>query len=157
MKSARAIPAVVLLFPLLLLLGACTATVTVEVSQAEVAKAVADGLADSKLSALQVDLQDGYIDVRAEKQHPDGSGTDSLAFRLDLGVSDGHLTATISQAQLNGQPVEADKVAAWNERIAERLERAARRRPNSALQSVAITNDKLTMSWQVTVPRGTQD
>ena len=157
MKSAKVILAAVLLVPLILVLASCTATVTVEVSEAEIAKAIADGLADSELSALQVNLQDGYIDVRAEKEHPDGSGTDSLVFRLDLGVSDGHLTATISNALLNGAPIDEEQVAVWNERIAERLERAARRRPNSTLQAVTITADELTMSWQVTVQRGAQD
>lgn len=157
MKSTKVILSVVLLVPLILVLASCTATLTVEVSEAEIAKAIAEGLADSELSDLQVDLQDGYIDVRAEKEHPDGSGTDSLTFRLDLGVSDGHLTATISNAQLNGEPIDEEQVALWNERIAERLERAARRRPNSTLQAVTITADKLTMSWQVTVQRGAQD
>ena len=157
MKSAKVILAAVLLVPLILVLASCTATVTVEVSEAEIAKAIADGLADSELSALQVNLQDGYIDVRAEKEHPDGSGTDSLVFRLDLGVSDEHLTATISNARLNGAPIDEEQVAVWNERIAERLERAARRRPNSTLQAVTITADELTMSWQVTVQRGAQD
>jgi hypothetical protein len=157
MKSTKVILAVVLLVPLILVLASCTATVTVEVSEAEIAKAIAEGLADSELSALQVDLQDGYIDVRAEKEHPDGSGTDSLVFRLDLGVSNGHLTATISKALLNGEPIDEEQVAVWNERIAERLERAARRRPNSVLSAVTITADKLTTSWQVTVQRGAQD
>lgn len=157
MKSAKVILVAVLLVPTILMLASCTATVSVEVSEAEIAQAVAEGLADSELSALQVDLQNGYIDVRAEKEHPDGSGTDSLAFRLDLGVSDGHLTATISNALLNGKPIDAEQVAVWNERIAERLERSARRRPNSVLSAVTITPAGLTMSWQVTVQRGGQD
>ena len=61
-----------------------------------------------------------------------------LTFRLDLGVSHGHLAATIRDARLNNQPIDEQRVATWNERIANRLERASRRNPNSTLQAVRI-------------------
>lgn len=137
-----------------LVLTACTMSVNTEVSEAEIAEAIAEALPDWELDRLEVDLQDGYILVRGEKDHPDGSGTDNLSFRLDLGVSDGHLTATISQAQHNGVPLDQEQVERWNERIAERLERVARRRPNTTLQSVTVSTDKIVMTWQVTVNRG---
>ena len=139
-----------LVIVLVLAVSACTATVGVEVTEAEIAQAILDGLADSEMDKLEVDLQEGYILVRAEKEHPDGSGADNLSFRLDLGVSDGQLTASISEAQYNGEPIEEEKVALWNERIAERLERAARRRPNSELQSVTVDGEKIAMTWRVT-------
>ncbi|MBN1485159.1 MAG: hypothetical protein JXA37_10585 [Chloroflexia bacterium] len=139
-----------------LALSACTATMSVEVSQEEIRQAIAEGLADSKLDDLELELQDGYVLVRAEKEHPDGSGTDSLNFRLDLGVSDGRLTATISEAQHNGAPIDEEQVAQWNERIAERLERATKRRPNSELQSVTVSADKIVVTWSVTVRRAAE-
>jgi hypothetical protein len=137
-----------------LVLAACTMSVSTEVSEAEIAEAIAESIDDWELDNLEVDLQDGYILVRAEKEHPDGSGTDSVSFRLDLGVSDSHLSATISQAQHNGAPMDQERVERWNERIAERLERIAQRRPNTTLQSVKVSTDKIVMNWQVTVNRG---
>jgi hypothetical protein len=78
---------------------------------------------------------------------------DTLTFRLDLGVSDGFLTATVSNAQIDGVPVEQDRVTLWNERIANRLAKAGQRRANSTLQSVSISSDAVTMVWRVETAR----
>jgi hypothetical protein len=82
-----------------------------------------------------------------------GDVVDALTFRLDLGVSDGHLTATISGAKVNDHPFDEERVAVWNQRIAERLERVGKRNPDSTLQEVTVTSDALEMVWGVETAR----
>jgi len=120
-----------------------------EILQAEIEAAISDPL----IRDFTVDLHEGYVAVSAERARVSGDQTDTLTFRLDLGVSDGHLTATVSEVQLNGRPVEEARVAVWNERIANRLERAGRRNPDSALQAVTVTPDALKMVWCIETPR----
>jgi hypothetical protein len=113
--------------------------------QSELKAAIADPLVED----FTVDLNDGYILVSGERRRAMSDDVDTLSFRLDLGVSDGHLSATISGAELNGRPIEEARVAIWNERIATRLERWGKRHPDGTLQSVTISGDSLTMVWQV--------
>jgi hypothetical protein len=145
-----------------LLLGACsvqargnpreTMTVEGQVTEAELQGIINESLADPLIRSFTADMREGYTTVTAERERLDGSATDTLTFRLDLGVSGGHLTASISDARLNGNPIDEPRVALWNERIANRLERAAGRHPNSTLQSVTISGDVATMVWQYTNP-----
>lgn len=120
------------------------------VTEAELQQIINESIADPLIRSLVADMREGYVLVSCERERLDGSAVDTFTFRLDLGVSEGHLTAVISDARLNGQPVEEPRVALWNERIANRLERAAGRHPNSTLQSVAVGGDAVTMVWQVT-------
>ncbi len=146
-----------------LLLGACSVeargnpresmTVEGQVTEAELQEIIDESIADPLIRSLIADMREGYVFVTAERERLDGSATDTLTFRLDLGVGDGHLTASISDARVNGSPVDEPRVALWNERIANRLERAAGRHPNSTLQSVTIGGDIITMVWQYTNPR----
>jgi len=98
-------------------------------------------------------MQSSHIDVNGTRKRLNSDQTDTLTFRLDLGVSDGHLTATISNALLDGQTIGADRVANWNERIANRLENFGKRRPNSRLQSVSVTSETIEMLWRVETAR----
>jgi hypothetical protein len=117
--------------------------------QVEIKAAIADPLVQD----LTVDLKSGYIDVSGTRKRLNSDQTDKLTFRLDLGVSDGHLTATISNAELDGYPIEADRVNLWNERIATRLENLGSRRSNSSLQSVSVTSEEIKMIWRVETAR----
>jgi len=162
MRAKQLILMLVLLVVGGLALGACSVnvrgnldeslTVESQTTEAELQQWIDEAIADPLMRAFTVDMRDGHIYVSAERERYGGGQTDTLAFRLDLGVGDGHLTAAISDAQLNGQPVEEGRVALWNERIANRLERGGRRYPNSTLQSVAVGGDVVTMVWDV-VPR----
>jgi len=124
-------------------------SMTAESLQAEIQAAIADPL----IEELTVQLQSSYIDVNGTRKRLNSDQTDTLTFRLDLGVSDGHLTATISNALLDGQTIGADRVANWNERIANRLENFGKRRPNSRLQSVSVTSETIEMLWRVETAR----
>jgi hypothetical protein len=121
--------------------------------QDEIEAAIADPL----MRDLTADLRNGYILVSAERERVMSDETDTMTFRLDLGVSDGHLTATISDAQLNALPIEEERVAVWNERIATKLERSGRRNPDSTLQAVTISDDALTMVWRIETWRSRGD
>jgi hypothetical protein len=110
-------------------------------------------LADPLIKDIQVELHTGYIEVRGERQRPDGSQDDTLGFRLELGVDDGELTATISEATLDGKPLDPQRVATWNKKITNRLDRASQRHPNATLQTVSVTNSELRMTWRVETAR----
>jgi hypothetical protein len=128
-----------------------TLNVQTSMTQQELQSAIQSSLADPLITSLTVQLQSGYILVTARRQRVnDASRTDTLAFRLDLAVSNGHLTASVSNAQLDGAAVEQSRVNVWNQTIASRLEKLGQRHPNAALQSVVVTPDSLTMTWQVT-------
>jgi hypothetical protein len=124
-----------------------------EAIQAEIEAAIADPL----MREFEADLNSGYILVSAERERVSSDVTDTLTFRLDLGISDGHLTATISDTRLDGIPVSEEHEAVWNERIATQLERAGQRNPDSSLQAVTITEDDITMLWRVETWRSRDD
>jgi N-acetylglutamate synthase/N-acetylornithine aminotransferase len=110
-------------------------------------------LADPRISNLSVDLENGYIQVNGEYKRQNGSGTDALSFRISLGVSDGRLTAAISNAKLNAIPIEEERVSLWNERLAEGFSKAGQKNENSTLQDVTISGEAVTMVWRVETER----
>jgi len=142
-----------------LLLSACQANITrnedgslrVETSMTETAlqTEITAALSDPLIQSVTVDLKSGYMLVSGVRKRLNSDQTDSLTFRLDLGVRDGFLTAVVSNALIDGVPVEAERVALWNERIANRLEKAGQRRANSSLQSVSINSEAVTLVWRV--------
>lgn len=163
MKTKKFVTMLGLLIVMIVTVSACSldiernpdGSLTVESSmteaslQAELEAAMADPL----MRDFTADLREGYVFVSAERERIGSDETDTMTFRLDLGVSNGHLTATISEVQLNGLPIEEARVAVWNERIATKLERAGQRNPNSTLQAVAISQDALTMVWRIETAR----
>ena len=78
---------------------------------------------------------------------------DQLTFRLDLGARDGSLTAAISDVKINGKAANPDYVSVWNERLANRLQNAGRRNPDSTLQSVTITGNAVEFVWRIETAR----
>jgi len=153
----------ILLLAFVLILSACrgdiarssdvSLSVDTTVSQQELQDAVTASIADPLIKDLTVSLQSGYILVTGQRQRlNDSSKTDTLNFRLDLGVSNGQLTATISNATLDGVPVEQNRVDHWNQTIASRIVIIGKKRPNSNLQSVNITTEAVSMSWTVSKP-----
>jgi hypothetical protein len=149
------------------LLGACSAnlernpdgslrletTMQEESLQDEIAIAIADPL----MRDFSVELHAGYIAVSAERGRAVGDKTDTVNFRLDLGVQDGHLTAVISDALLNDVPLDSAYVDVWNERMATQLERAGKQNANSSLQAFEVSTDSLTMIWRIETWRSRGD
>ncbi len=121
------------------------------ISQKELQSAIDSSLADPLITKRDVDLKSGYILVTGQRKRAnDPAKTDTLSFRLDLGVSGGQLTAAVSNAQLDGIPIEQSWVSAWNRAIADRIANLSQQRPNTTLKSVSVTPASVTMTWQVT-------
>lgn len=120
------------------------------VSQPELQEVVTASIADPLIKQLSVSFQSGYVLVTGQRQRlNDASKTDTLSLRLDLGISNGQLTATVSNAQLDGIPVEQNRVDHWNQTIANRITIIGKKRPNSTLEMVSITPDSIDMTWKV--------
>lgn len=160
---SRSFPLILVAF--FLLLGALTSacqfnvarngdgslTAETSLSQAELQSEISAALSDPLIQNVTVSLQTGYLLVNGERQRlNDATKTDVLTFRLDLGVSQGQLTATISEAQLDGQTLDAQRVAHWNETIASRLQKLGQRRPNAALQTVTVSPEAVSLTWLIT-------
>ena len=125
----------------------------VDLPESTIQEEIAAALDDPLITDLQADLRPGYIFVTAERKRVMIDDTDLLSFRLDLGTKDGHLTAVISDAKINDEPVDEAYVDVWNERLAKRLESAGKRNPDSSLQSVSVSDDALNFIWRVETPR----
>jgi hypothetical protein len=150
-----------LLIVSMFLLSACRAnisrndngslTVETTITQQELQDVVSASIADPLVKNVTVSLQSGYVLVSGERQRlNDSSKSDALTFRLDLGVSNGGLTCSISNAQLDGKPIEQNRVDNWNQTIANRISRIGQKNQNSTLQSVTITPSTVMMTWIVT-------
>ncbi|MEP6895244.1 MAG: hypothetical protein ABI986_06525 [Chloroflexota bacterium] len=129
--------------------GSLTAETTI--SQQELQTAISSAIADPLVKNITVSLQSGYVLVTGERQRlNDASKTDILSFRLDLGVSNGQLSSSISNALLDGKPLEQNRVDNWNQTIANRISKIGQKNPNTTIQSVNVTSAAVTMTWKVT-------
>ena len=149
-----------LLVTLLFLTSACKAniarnddgsfTVDTTITQQELQEAISAAIADPLVQDLQVSLQSGYVSVIGNRQRlNDAAKTDALSFRLDLSVSNGQLIASVSDAQIDNSPIDQARVDNWNQTIANRLSKIGQRNENNILQSVNITPEIVTMTWNV--------
>ncbi len=118
---------------------------TEEALQTQIDLAIVDPL----IKDFSVEFQNGYTMVSAVRKRAVSDVTDDMSFRLDLGVQDGHLTAEISAAEINDFPFDPKIVAAWNEGLAAKLEKDAKRNPDSSLQQVLVDFDGITMVWRI--------
>lgn len=127
-----------------------TATVETAITQTQLQEVISSSIADPLIQSLTVSLQPGYVSVTGERQRlNDASKTDIMSFRLDLGVSNGELTASVSDAQIDGVAIEQNRVDNWNQTIANRLSLIDGKTGKATLQSVSITPEQVTMTWLV--------
>ncbi|HCR70648.1 MAG TPA: hypothetical protein DIW23_04315 [Anaerolineae bacterium] len=144
-----------------LLLSACNAniqrnddgsfTVETTIGQQELQDIISSSIADPLVQDITVSLQNGYVLVSGTRQRlNDSSKTDTMSFRLDLGVSNGNLTASISNAQIDNYAIDEARISNWNQTIANRLSNFGGRSENAILQSVSITASEVKMIWNVT-------
>lgn len=131
--------------------GDGTADVETTVTQQELQKAINEGIADPLIQELTVSLKSGYMLVSGTRQRlKDPNKSDTLSFRLDLGVSNNQLTATISKAQFDGFTVEQNRLNLWNSTIANKIAKLAQKSPNSTLKTVSVSPNAVIMVWNVT-------
>jgi hypothetical protein len=127
--------------------------VDVNLPEATIQDEIDQGLNDPLIKDLNADLREGYIFVTADRKRVESDVVDQLTFRLDLGVKDGNLTAAISEVQINGKAADPAYVDVWNQRLANRLEKAGRRNPDATLQSVTISGDAVKFVWRIETAR----
>ena len=119
-------------------------------TQAQLQEVISSSIADPLIQDLSVSLQNGYVSVTGIRQRlNDSSKTDTMSFRLDLGVSNGELTASISDAQIDGTAIEQNRVDNWNQTIANRISKIGGGNRNATLQSVSVTPEQVTLIWIV--------
>jgi len=126
-------------------------SVETTITQQELQEAISAAIADPLITNVTVTLQSGYVSVSANHQRlNDASKTDTLSFRLDLSVSNGQLLASITDAQIDGFAIEQNRVDNWNQTIANRLSNFGKRSEKASLQSVSVTPEIVTMTWNAT-------
>lgn len=152
---------IVLFSAFMFLLSACKANISrnrdgsldveTTMSQQQLQEAITAAIADPLIKEINVSLQSGYVLVSGTRTRQNDAGkTDTLTFRLDLGVSNGQPTASISNAQLDGKPIDQSRVDHWNQTLASRIALLSQKNPNSTLKSVSVSPSAVTMTWNVT-------
>ena len=125
-------------------------TVETKISQQELQDVISASIADPLVTNVTVSLQSGYALVTGQRKRlNDTSKTDSLTFRLDLSVSNGQPSATITGAQIDGVLIEQNRVDNWNQTMANRLANFGSRSKNATLQAISVTPEQVTMTWNV--------
>ena len=125
-------------------------TVDTTITQQELQEAISAAIADPLVQDLQVTLQSGYVSVIGTRHRlNDASKTDALSFRLDLSVRNGQLIASVSDAQIDNTPLDQARVDNWNQTISNQMTKIGQRNENNILQSVSITPEIVTMTWNV--------
>lgn len=117
------------------------------IDEADIATEIGLGIGQGQ--DVTVDLRDGYAVIDATGPSKSGRRTDTVSFRLDLFVLEDHLGAAVTDAVWNGIDVPQELVEIWNGELAAELEDAAREHPDSTLQSVQITEDRLRFVFRV--------
>ena len=156
MKSTKRLSIFLLIFTVLL--SACernvsrngdgSADVETVVTQQELQDAITASIVDPLIKELTVTLESGYVLVSGTRERlNDPSKTDTLSFRIDLGVSNGQLTSTISEAQFDGFTIEQNRLDLWNTTIANKITNLASKSPNSEMKSVSVTPEAVTLVW----------
>jgi hypothetical protein len=130
--------------------GKGTFQVESSLTGAQIQTAIQNSLADPSVQSLTASLQDGYILVSGQHKRTNGTGTDNLTFRLDLGVSDGHLAAVVSNVQVDNFTAGPEVLQSWNQKLTDGLTRIGQRSAHSTLQSVSVTSQAVTFVWIVT-------
>jgi len=120
------------------------------ITQQELQEAISAAIADPLIKDVIASLQNGYVLVSGTRERlNDSSKTDTLKFRLDLSVSNGHLTTSISNATLDGVAIEQNRIDHWNQTISNRIGIIRNKSPNTTLKSASITTSAVTMTWTV--------
>ncbi len=129
--------------------GSLTATTSIGGAELESELELALSFGGSQVQELELDLNEGSIDVWLERQRKDGEQVDELSFTLELSAEDGGLVAELSEVEINGEPATEEMVERMSQRIADRLARYKENHPRRSLQSVSVSADSVTMVWRI--------
>lgn len=107
-----------------------------------------------QIVGLQLEPRDGYIYVHADTVQIQGvTGTD-VSFNLELGVSNGLLTAQIKDLQVNNNSFDTSQFDQFNQMIADNLSQFSEMTDRATLESVAVTTDGIKMVWILNTSTG---
>ncbi len=144
-----------------LVLGACSIDVErnadgslqieTVLTEDSLANEIAKGIDDPDVESMTVDMKNGYalVEVIGKSDRAFGEGKDTISFRVDLFVEDGHLGVDITDAVWNDIDIPQELVDLWNEELAKEIEADAKEDPDSTLVAVSLTEDALTMEFRV--------
>lgn len=127
--------------------------VEAEMPQAALEAEIRAAMSDPLVEEVTVNLHDGYLTTSTTRRRAGSSEKDTLSYRIDLGVADGHMTAVISDVKVNGWTPTASAIQEWNDRIASNLEKAGRESENSELSDVRVTPESVILVWRVETAR----
>ncbi len=129
------------------------ADVTYKLTQTEINDAITDALSTAPNPLLRnpsVDLQPAKIVISGEHERRDGKGTVSGTLTMTLTVSDGTLLAQITQADVEGWDATDERIAAFNQRLADNFsKRANRDNKQITYKSVNITDDDVELVFNI--------
>ncbi len=117
------------------------------ISEADIANEIALGM-QAEEGNVTVDLRNGYALIEATGPTQDNPFTESVSFRMELFVVDGHLGAEVSNAKWNDIDIPPAMVEVWNEELAKELEEGAKEDPDSTLVAVEIKNKELRFEFR---------
>lgn len=134
--------------------GSDVFNITVELNEDDVAQLVADALAASANPLLRdpvVDLQNGQIEVTGTHERRDDGGEVNGRIILIPSVQDDHLVLTATEINIEGVDVSDERIAQFNENLAERISRwAEQRQRNFTLTGVTVSDNLLVLTLDAT-------
>lgn len=134
--------------------GNGTAIVTISLTESEFSTMISTALASSANPLLRnpsVDFQNGQVVISGEHDKRDGSGRVSGTATLTVQVTNGAIDAQITAVNIEGLDLSDERVADFNQRLAQALAgRAIRDNPRATLSSISITNDAMQLNITVT-------
>lgn len=125
--------------------------VTVRLTETEVNEAITDALnaaANPLLRDPSVDLQAGQIVINGQHERRDGGGTVSGSLTVTVTVEGGALLAQVTQADIEGWDASNERIAQFNQRLAENFSRRANRdNQQITVTAVNITDTELEVTF----------
>lgn len=133
--------------------GSDVFNITVELNEADVAQLVEEALAASGNPLLRspvVALQSGQIEVTGQHDRRDGGGVVNGRIILTPSVQNDTLMLAATEISIEGMDLSDERIAQFNENLAERISGRADRTPNVTLTAVSVTNNLLTLTLDAT-------
>jgi hypothetical protein len=103
----------------------------------------------SNIVDMQLELREGYIFVRAAQLEFQGIQAHDVSFHLEMGSSNGQLTAAITNLQISNKNFDDAAIEPYNQILAERLAQATRQGEQARLESVSISPVGVKMVWLI--------
>ncbi len=96
---------------------------------------------------LQLEPRDGYIYAHADAFQLEGISGNNVSFHLELGASNGLLTAKITNVEANGLVIDSSLFEPYNQMVADQLNQFSEMTDRASLETVSVTPDGVKMVW----------